>query len=48
MQVVVLSNVLACHATTGYESTLGLKDSAVVSFNDTPIRNASRWGWRGG
>lgn len=38
-QVVVLSNVLACAATAGYEATLGLKDSAVTAFNGTPIRN---------
>eukprot|EP00887_Chlorella_sp_A99_P003950 scaffold11.g3950.t1 len=38
-QVVVLSNVLACAATTGYESTLGLKDSAVTAFNGVRIRN---------
>lgn len=36
-EVVVLSNILACKATVGYDSTLGLRDTAVVAFNGTKI-----------
>jgi S1-C subfamily serine protease len=32
-EVVVLSNVLACPATVGYDATVGLKDAAVSAFN---------------
>jgi S1-C subfamily serine protease len=38
-QVVVLSNILACPATVGYDSTLGLKDSAVVELNGVKIKS---------
>ncbi|KAL4855164.1 Protease Do-like 9 [Chlorella vulgaris] len=41
-QVVVLSSVLACDATLGYESTLGIKDSPVVAFNGEPVRNLAQ------
>jgi S1-C subfamily serine protease len=37
-QVVVLSNILACPATVGYDSTLGLKDSAVLALNGEKIK----------
>lgn len=42
MQVVVLSNILACSATMGYESTLGIKDSPVTAFNGTRINNLAQ------
>ncbi len=38
-QLVVLSNVLACEATMGYDATLGIRDSAVVAFNGTQVTN---------
>lgn len=38
-QVVVLSNILVSPATVGYDSTLGLRDSAVVAFNGTKVSN---------
>ena len=38
-QVVILSGVLACAATTGYDSAQGLQDSPVVAFNGSPIRS---------
>lgn len=41
-QVVVLSNILACSATMGYESTLGIKDSPVTAFNGTRINNLAQ------
>jgi hypothetical protein len=34
--------VLACDATLGYESTLGIKDSPVVAFNGEPVRNLAQ------
>jgi hypothetical protein len=43
-QVVVLSSVLACDATLGYESTLGIKDSAVREFNGHPVNNLAQVG----
>lgn len=36
-EVVVLSNILACAATVGYDSTTGLRDSEVLSFNGQQI-----------
>ena len=41
-QVVVLSNILACSATVGYDSTLGLRDAAVVSFNGVEIKSLAQ------
>ncbi|EFN59770.1 hypothetical protein CHLNCDRAFT_56559 [Chlorella variabilis] len=41
-QVVVLSSVLACDATMGYESTTGVRDSAVAAFNGTPVQNLAQ------
>lgn len=38
-QLVVLSNVLASAATMGYDATVGIRDSAVVAFNGTPVTN---------
>lgn len=38
-EVVILSGVLACAATTGYDSAQGLQDSPVVAFNGSPIRS---------
>jgi hypothetical protein len=38
-QVVVLSNILSSAATVGYDSTLGLKDSAVVALNGEKIKS---------
>lgn len=38
----MLSSVLACDATLGYESTLGIKDSPVVAFNGEPVRNLAQ------
>jgi len=38
-EVVVLSNILACPATVGYDSTLGLKDSAVLALNGERIKS---------
>lgn len=38
-ELVVLSNVLACQATLGYDATQGLRDSAVVAFNGQKVRN---------
>jgi hypothetical protein len=42
--VVVLSSVLACDATLGYESTLGIRDSPVTAFNGHPVRNLAQVG----
>ncbi|RMZ53985.1 hypothetical protein APUTEX25_002562 [Auxenochlorella protothecoides] len=36
-QTVVLSTVLACPATLGYEGAGGLRDSPLVAFNGTPV-----------
>lgn len=36
-EMVVLSNILVCSATRGYESASNLKDSPVVAFNGHPI-----------
>jgi PDZ domain len=36
-QTVVLSNVLACSATMGYDSTPGIRDSAVKAFNGEAV-----------
>jgi len=38
-EVVVLSNILACPATVGYDSTLGLKDSSVLALNGEKIKS---------
>lgn len=34
---VVLSNILACSATMGYDSTPGIRDSTVISFNGEKV-----------
>ncbi|KAL4421535.1 hypothetical protein ABPG75_010826 [Micractinium tetrahymenae] len=36
-QVVILSSVLACDASMGYEATVGVRDAVVKSFNGQPI-----------
>ncbi|PSC68151.1 protease Do-like 9 [Micractinium conductrix] len=41
-QVVVLSSVLACDATLGYESTLGVRDGVVQRFNGQPIHSLAQ------
>ena len=42
VQVVVLSSVLACDATMGYESTLGIRDSPVTAFNGQRVHNLAQ------
>jgi hypothetical protein len=37
--VVVLSNVLACAATAGYDSTVGVRDGALAAFNGEKVWN---------
>ena len=44
LQVVVLSSVLACDATLGYESTLGVRDGVVQRFNGQPIHSLAQVG----
>jgi S1-C subfamily serine protease len=38
-EVVVLSNVLACAATAGYDSTVGVRDGALAAFNGEKVWN---------
>ena len=41
-EVVVLSNILACKATVGYDSTLGLRDAAVMAFNGVKVTSLAQ------